>query len=363
MTPTLSLRTQGMLIAASLAAPAALWVAGTANPIVDSRSLIIFIAVFFGSVVVGAAGFGSAAVAGAIMLFWFIPLSAVPILNSASLTTQIISLGHLWRNLQWRGCLPLIIGGLVGIPLGVWVLQWADPDEFRFGFGMFLVCWSCYLLMRPHLRLKRPGALADAAVGLSGGISGGSIAFPGALPAIWCALTRSSKEEQRGTIQIFILVTQFCTLAYLFASGLVDRSFFSDYLKMLPAIMIGTFVGVHLFTKFNEVTFRRLVLLLLLLAGAAHTIHAVVDYLGKASSPQTAGAHSAASNGMGRRADLVRPNGTAIFVLLDFRTVYPRAGQGVIETDQSHNSLHAIAATKAVGGAGAVCGRLVDPPA
>jgi uncharacterized protein len=363
MTPTIPLRMQGVLIAASLAAPASLWAAGATNPIIDSRSLLIFIAVFFGSVVVGAAGFGSAAVAGGIMLFWFIPISAVPILNSASLTTQFISLGHLWRNLQWRGCLPLIIGGLIGIPLGVFVLQWADPDEFRFGFGMFLMCWSCYLLMRPHLRLKRSGAMADAAVGLIGGISGGAIAFPGALPAIWCALTRSSKEEQRGTIQIFILVTQFCTLTYLFARGLVDRDFFSDYLKMLPAIMIGTFVGVYLFTKINEATFRRLVLLLLLVAGAAHTIHAVVDYLGNGSSPQTAEAHSTASTGIQQRAGLVRTNGTSIFSLVNSIIVYPRAGQSDIETDKSLNSLHAIAATNAVGGAGTVRRQLVDPPA
>jgi len=48
---------------------------------------------------------------------------------------------------------------------------------------------------------------------------------------------------------------------------------------MLSAIMIGTFVGVHLFTKINESSFRRLVLLLLLIAGATHVIHAVVDFV------------------------------------------------------------------------------------
>ena len=213
------------------------------------------------------------------MLFWFIPISAVPILNAASLTTQLVSIGQLWKVLQWRGSLPLIIGGLIGIPFGVWLLQHANPDAFRIAFGLFLMCWCGYLLMRPHLELRRRGPLAETVVGLTGGITSGAIAFPGALPAVWCALTRSTKEEQRGTIQIFILVLQFCTLFYLLASGLIGRDFIPDYLKMLPAIMIGTFVGVHLFSRINAAVFRRLVLLILLIAAATHIVHGAVHIL------------------------------------------------------------------------------------
>jgi uncharacterized membrane protein YfcA len=279
MTQAIPWRWQGLLIVGSLAAPFLLWANGAANSTTDSRSFLIFFAVFLGSVVVGATGFGSAAVAGAIMLFWFVPISAVPILNAASLTTQLISMRQLWKSLRWQGCLPLIIGGLIGTPFGVLLLQRANPDAFRFAFGLFLVCWSCYLLIRPQLKLRRRGPLAEVMVGWTGGVTAGAIAFPGALPAIWCTLTRDSKEEQRGTMQMFILVIQVCTLTFLLAKGLVGRDFMSDYVKMLPAIMIGTFVGVHLFTKINESSFRRLVLLLLLIAGATHVIHAVVDFV------------------------------------------------------------------------------------
>ena len=134
MSLTIPLRWQGILVVASLAAPCCLWATGVTGSLIDSRSILIFVAVFLGSVVVGAAGFGSAAVAGALMLFWLVPISAVPILNSASFTTQIISVSHLWRSLQWRGCFLLIVGGLLGIPLGVLLLQWSDPDLFRFAF-------------------------------------------------------------------------------------------------------------------------------------------------------------------------------------------------------------------------------------
>jgi uncharacterized membrane protein YfcA len=72
-------------------------------------------------------------------------------------------------------------------------------------------------------------------------------------------------------------VTQAFTMAYLLARGMVGHDFILDYTKMLPAIMTGTFVGVHLFTKISELLFRRLVLLVLLMAGAAHAGHALID--------------------------------------------------------------------------------------
>ncbi len=378
-------RWQGLLIVGSLAAPFTLWADGASNSTIDSRSLLIFFTVFVGSVVVGAAGFGSAAVAGAIMLFWFVPISAVPILNSASLTTQLISMGQLWKSLRWQGCLQLIIGGLIGMPFGVLLLQRANPDVFQFAFGFFLVCWSCYLLIRPQLKLRRGGPLADAIVGWTGGVTAGAIAFPGALPAIWCALTRNSKEEQRGTMQMFILVTQVCTLAFLLAKGLVGRDFISDYIKMLPAIVIGTFVGVHLFTKISGSLFRRLVLVLLLIAGATHSIHAVVKFV--AEHPVSRGADSSKAflrrsgekkspflfRGMlspavrdGQALGFVRTYPSGIFSLSsatdESKWVLVR-GIGAIEIANDLRSIESIATATTLNRTRGTGASLVDPPA
>lgn len=269
---------QGVLVLGSLIALLVFWAAGGTGSVTDPRTILMVLAVFLGSVVVGATGFGSAAVAGALMLFWLLPLTAVPILLAASLTTQLVSMGQLWRVLRWRGCVPFVIGGLIGMPFGVLLLEHADPDSFRLAFGVFLICWSGYLLLRPELQFKRRGAFADGFVGVTGGITGGAIAFPGAVPAIWCAMTGRAKEEQRGTTQMFILVMQFCTLVYLVASGAVGRGFLADYLYCLPAIFIGTFIGVLLFAMIDEALFRQLVLVLLLLAGTTHFITVIARW-------------------------------------------------------------------------------------
>jgi uncharacterized protein len=281
MALTSSVKRQSLLTIFSLLGPLAVALSGAGGSMIDPEIIIVFISVFLGSVVVGAAGFGSAAVGGAVMLFWFVPVSAVPILNAASLTTQLISLGELWKDIQWRGCQPLIVGGLFGIPAGVWLLQRTDPDLFRVVFGIFLLSWCGYLLARPHLKAQRRGAIVEGLVGVTGGVTGGAIAFPGAFPAIWTTITRETKEEQRGTIQIFIFVIQVATFFYLLANGLVGRDFLVKYAAVLPAIMIGTFVGVHLFRKINESLFRQFVLSLLLIAAITHLAHGLIDIVGQ----------------------------------------------------------------------------------
>ena len=279
MTSTISLKWQAIVAFASLLMPLSLWVFHSNGAVVDADSVVMFAAVFLGSVVVGATGFGSAAVGGAIMLFWFVPISAVPILNAASLTTQTISIGQLWRSLRLRGCIPLIVGGLFGIPTGAWVLEITDPNVFRIAFGVFLLIWCIYLLRRPKFRLRKGGPITEGLVGMTGGFTGGAIAFPAAFPAIWCAVTRTTKEEQRGTMQIYILVMQYCVLGYLYSMGIIGRDFLPDYLKIFPAVIIGTFVGVYFYSRIDETMFRHMVLLILILGAVSHIIRGLAHFV------------------------------------------------------------------------------------
>jgi hypothetical protein len=52
-------------------------------------------------------------------------------------------------------------------------------------------------------------------------VTGGAIAFPGAVPTIWCCLQGLPKERQRGLIQPFILIMQVATIAYFSGVGIM----------------------------------------------------------------------------------------------------------------------------------------------
>jgi uncharacterized membrane protein YfcA len=235
----------------------------------DRDQLLTIAAVFIGSCAAGLAGFAFSAITGAMLFHFVAPMTAVPLLLACSITTQLVSIAGLWRSMRWRQCLTYLAGGVAGIPLGAMLLQRLDARVFSAGFGGFLVFYSVYMLLRPatvwHIRHK----LLDAIAGFGGGVLGGAIAFPGALPTIWCTLQGLSKEHQRGTVQPFILLMQIATLSYYARFGMLAAGLTRSYAMCVPAVIGGTWIGMRLFGKISDRAFRRLVLIFLLASGAA----------------------------------------------------------------------------------------------
>jgi uncharacterized membrane protein YfcA len=232
--------------------------------------LALCLAVFFGGVVSGFAGFAFSAVAGAILLHFLEPMLAIPLMMLCSIASQITSLSVMSRCIAWREIVPLLIGGAAGVPIALHLMTLMQPDIFRTAFGIFLASYAVYMFARPACTvLARAGGPAlRSVVGFAGGVVGGLTAMPGAMPAIWCDLRGVSKEHQRGVVQPFILIMQVFAIALLLSHpGVVHHKLMNDVLLALPALTAGTLVGVALFGKVDDKKFRHAVLLLLLISG------------------------------------------------------------------------------------------------
>ena len=236
-------------------------------PPVDFTLAVKVISVFIGALAAGLAGFAFSAVSGAILLHWVEPTTAVPLLLVCSITTQLLSITKLWHVMQWRQCVPFLIGGVVGIPVGTTLLEDLNAHAFAGAVGMFLVCYGAYMLLKPRIVIQSGNRLIDVAIGFAGGITGGSIAFPGAIPTIWCSIRGFAKNDQRGIVQPFILLMQIATLTYFSKLGIIASGITATYLFCVPAVLGGTWLGLCLFDRVDDVMFRRLVLIFLVISG------------------------------------------------------------------------------------------------
>ncbi len=233
--------------------------------------LILSVGVFAGALVSGVAGFAFSGVAGAMLLHVLPPTEAVPFMMICSIAVQSASLVVLRRRMSWRGSLELIVGGALGIPPALYLLQHVDVWTFRAGFGIFLAIYAAYMIFRPAAarRPQEERPHHDAAVGFAGGLIGGLTAMPGALPTIWCDLRGVPKDEQRGLVQPFIAVMQLFALALLLARHSMPMNVLKDAVLGLPALAAGTAVGLTLFGRMNDAAFRRTILVVLFVAGLA----------------------------------------------------------------------------------------------
>jgi uncharacterized protein len=234
-----------------------------------SLYIVLSVAVFAGALVSGLAGFAFSAVAGAILLHVFPPLEAVPLMMACSIAVQAANLVALRKSMQWKGSLIFITGGLLGIPIAIFLLQNVDTRTFRLGFGAVVALYATYALFRPTLTyLRQMESLgSNALVGFGGGLVGGLTAMPGALPTIWCDMHGLPKSQQRGLVQPFIAAMQLFALGLMLSHNSLSAEVFIDFGICLPALAAGTAVGIMLFGRINELAFKRTILALLLFSG------------------------------------------------------------------------------------------------
>ena len=228
-------------------------------------------AIFVGAFVSGLVGFAFSAAAGAILLHILSPLEAVPLMMACSIGVQAASLWALRKNIQWKGSLALTIGGVLGIPIAVYLLQNVDTRAFRIGFGVIVALYAGYTLFRPTrmqlLEMESRGR--DALVGFGGGLIGGLTAMPGALPTIWCDMHGIPKNQQRGLVQPFIAAMQIFALALMLSRNSLSPKVLIDFAISLPALAAGTTLGITMFRSVNEVAFKRTILIVLFFSGLA----------------------------------------------------------------------------------------------
>jgi uncharacterized membrane protein YfcA len=190
---------------------------------------------------------------------------------ACSIGVQAANLWALRRSIQWGGSLLLIIGGALGIPIAVYLLQNTDTSVLRVGFGIVVSIYAGYMLFRPTLT-RIDGTASrhlTALIGFGGGLIGGLTAMPGAIPTIWCDMRGMPKSDQRGLVQPFFAIMQLFALALLLEHHSLSSKVVIDLAISLPALFAGSMLGIVAFRNINEIGFRRTILIVLLFSGAS----------------------------------------------------------------------------------------------
>jgi uncharacterized membrane protein YfcA len=147
-------------------------------------------------------------------------------------------------------------------------LTWSDPHSIRVAVGIFLMLYSAYAFFRPTLKFASGGRAGDATVGFLNGVLGGLAGLAGILVTIWCGLRGWPKETQRTIFQPVAVAIFLMSALWLGAKGTVTAETIKFFVTGLPCLAAGTWLGLKLFGRIDEATFRKIVLALLFLSGA-----------------------------------------------------------------------------------------------
>ncbi|TWO69007.1 sulfite exporter TauE/SafE family protein [Caenimonas sedimenti] len=218
----------------------------------------------------GLSGFGFGLTAMALWAWTLEPRLAAALSVFGSLTGQIVAAITVRRGWDLPRLAPFLLGGLAGLPLGIYLLPQLDIPMFKAVLGTLLVILCPLMFLAPKLpRIRHGGRAADGAAGAIGGVLGGLGGFSGVVPTLWCTLRGWQKDEQRAVIQNFNLAMQVVTFASYLATGIVDASMLPLFAVVAPAMLIPVLLGARLYIGISEAAFRQVVLGLLTLSGIA----------------------------------------------------------------------------------------------
>ena len=231
---------------------------------------LFLLATFAGAFVAGLSGFAFGLVAASLWLYVLTPLQSASLIVGFGLLVQGYSVWKLRAAIDWRRLWPFLIGAVVGVPLGVSLLTWADPKSVRIAVGAILTAYSLYAFFRPQLKVAIvvPPA-ADIAVGFVNGLLGGLTGLAGIIVTIWCNLRGLPKDIQRATFQPVAVVVFAMAALLLGAKGSLSLETAKLFVLGLPFLFAGTWLGLKLFGRIDEGTFRKIVLALLFVSGVA----------------------------------------------------------------------------------------------
>lgn len=170
-----------------------------------------------------------------------------------------------WRKADRKATAVIVLGALIGVPIGTYFLSGLDPVTTRWIISGFVAALLALLLSGWRYRGKDHAALSVGIGSLSGFCSG--LAQTGGPPIVGYWLGRPiASTVARANIVLFFGASDLFSMISYASTGLITRESLLLSCIVGPAYAIGVAFGASLFGRASETVFRGICYALIALA-------------------------------------------------------------------------------------------------
>lgn len=222
----------------------------------------------------GLSGFGYALAATPLCSMVIAPSRAVILITLCGMTPAIQNFLTFRGDVDRPVATRMIIASLIGMPLGLVVLETAGDAPLRLTIG--IVTMVIGMLMLIGVELRRATPWTDAALGFASGVLNTSTGTNGPPLVIGLRAHQLSISRFRGTISTMFVVAQAVGIAIFGVRGRLHLDLFLVALAVVPAQTGIILLGQRLSLRLGKKRFDHVILGLLLASGAAAMFNAVI---------------------------------------------------------------------------------------
>ncbi len=217
-------------------------------------------------VVLGTVSFGFGVVSSPPLLLFLEAKTAIVVVNS--LTTILLSLVLLrtWRHIDLQNSKGMILGGTAAAPVGVFVLNIAEPGVLRIVIGVVIVALGLLNLRDKQLPIATfPGS--GLFFGFVTCLAVTAISIGGPLGAVYAIAQRWPTQTVRASLAAMFTLSGSLSVALYAASGLYSSHTLVIVGLLTPGVLVGFGLAGLLVGRLNERAFRYVVIALVVLGG------------------------------------------------------------------------------------------------
>ena len=211
-------------------------------------------------------GFGFGLVAVPLLAMVIAPQVVVPSVRMLTIWISLLVLIEARRSLSLRSSWLMIVGSLVGVPCGTYLLAAWDASTLKVFIGAITVIFALALLAGLRLQVKHDSPIS-AAVGFLSGILGSSAGMGGPPAVIFYTGQGVEKQTFRANLALFFILQSLFSIPTYIASGLLTTTVLTYVAVLFPALAVGAFAGIKVAQRCDECLFRRVTLLTVLGTG------------------------------------------------------------------------------------------------
>ena len=242
----------------------------------DSQLVLLAGGAIAGGLIQGISGFAFGMVAMSVWTWGIDPREATVMAVFGGFCGQVLAAFAVRRPMTASELAPFIIGGLLGVPIGTYVLPYIGVTQFKLLLGSMLAIGCPLMLAAPRVQyVNAAGRAGDGIAGVAGGVIGGLSGLTGIAPGIWCALRGYDKARQRALLQNFNLAILGATMIALIWRGTATTTMIPHLAIVAGALIVPSMAGVKIYRRLSDSSFRRTLLLLLTLSGLVLVVSAL----------------------------------------------------------------------------------------
>lgn len=225
----------------------------------------MFVSLFAGFIT-GITAFGFAVVAVPLLILFFDPKVAVPIVTINSAMTGMYLFFELRKMMQPHKIIPLIIGGAIGLPFGVYILAVLDKNILKISVGAIITIFAVFLALGIKKEMKNEKYIS-VLVGLVSGLLKGSASLSGPPLVLFFINQNNEKEVFRANLTLYFMIMGTLAIMALAIGKLVSFNVLGYSAWFVVPTILGTWFGSKICIHVNPVPFRNLSLAVVIIAG------------------------------------------------------------------------------------------------